>query len=77
MEPSSEQFGLLELVARFSAHKRYGGVMPMRLVAHKDALIEALISNRLLDRRSVRGASGCHIDGLCLTDFGRRLLRTS
>ncbi len=76
MSTTSDQFTVLEMVDRFSGFKRYGGVMPMRLLASREELIDALISNRLLTFKEARPKGGWCVEGVCLTDFGRRLLRT-
>lgn len=76
MKPDSEQFTVLEMVSRFSGFNRYGGVMPLRLLAHREDIIEGLLHNDILTLRSTRPRGGYRVEGVCLTDFGRRLLET-
>ena len=67
---------VLEQVSRFSGFSRYGGVMPMHLLALREDVVESLVHNGILAQRSSRAANGCRTDGVCLTDLGRRLLVT-
>lgn len=76
MQPDSEHFTVLEMVSRFSGFKRYGGVMPLHLLAHNEDIVEGLLHNDILTLRSARPRGGYQIEGVCLTDLGRRLLGT-
>jgi len=48
MQPESDQFLVLEQVSRFSGFSRYGGVMPMHLLALREDVVESLVHGERL-----------------------------
>lgn len=76
MEKEFSQFTVLELVDTFSSISRYGGVMPVRLLVQIEGMIEELVRAGILRSVHVRTPEGYLIEGVRLTDLGRRLLVT-
>ncbi len=75
MTLNPDHVSLLSLVDRFCAYSRYGGVMPLRLLATQEDLVDDLVGREMLRCVSSRSLQGCAVEGVTLTAAGRLLLR--
>lgn len=75
MTQNPDHVSLLWLVDRFSSFARYGGVMPLHLLVTQEDLVDELVGREMLRSSNGRCPKGRAVEGVTLTETGRRLLR--